>query len=203
MIHHILYKITNLINGRFYIGAHSTDDLEDGYMGSGKQILASIKKYGKDNHRFEIVDTFSSRIELMDAEHSAVTEDLVQSRECMNMRVGGDGFSSADMKRLWSDPEFKEKQSAVKRGKIFTEEHKARLSAAAKIRQPQSAEMRTKNAASNTGKKMSPEARAKMSAAAKARRPMSIETKLKIKEASYKMWSDPEYRKNNLKARSV
>lgn len=41
---HFLYKTTNTLNGKIYIGAHSTQDLNDGYLGSGKQILDAIKK---------------------------------------------------------------------------------------------------------------------------------------------------------------
>ena len=47
-MYHYLYKITNKINNKIYIGIHSTDNLEDGYMGSGKAILRAINKYGKD-----------------------------------------------------------------------------------------------------------------------------------------------------------
>ena len=39
-----IYKTTNLINGRFYVGMHKTNDLDDGYMGSGKMIQRAIKK---------------------------------------------------------------------------------------------------------------------------------------------------------------
>ena len=47
--HYILnfiYKTTNLINGKYYIGMHSTDNLEDVYIGSGKRLWFSIKNYG-------------------------------------------------------------------------------------------------------------------------------------------------------------
>lgn len=44
----IIYKTTNLINGKIYVGQHKTS-ANDGYLGSGKLITRSIKKYGKEN----------------------------------------------------------------------------------------------------------------------------------------------------------
>lgn len=44
-----IYKITNLVNGKMYIGQHMTDNLDDGYMGSGLHLTRAIKKYGKAN----------------------------------------------------------------------------------------------------------------------------------------------------------
>ena len=46
--YHFIYKTTNLLTGRYYIGMHSTDNLEDGYLGSGKRLRHSVNKYGKD-----------------------------------------------------------------------------------------------------------------------------------------------------------
>ncbi len=51
---HFIYRTTRNVDGRYYIGMHSTDDLNDGYMGSGIKITRSLKKYGKENHKFEI-----------------------------------------------------------------------------------------------------------------------------------------------------
>ena len=59
--YHYIYKITCLKNNRYYIGMHSTDNLEDGYMGGGKRIKNSVKKHGKDAHRKEILEFFESR----------------------------------------------------------------------------------------------------------------------------------------------
>lgn len=47
--YHYIYKTTCTITSKFYIGMHSTDNLEDGYVGSGKRLWYSINKHGKEN----------------------------------------------------------------------------------------------------------------------------------------------------------
>jgi hypothetical protein len=55
MKYYTIYKTTNLINGKIYIGKHETSDLNDTYMGSGKVLMNAIKKYGKDSFKKEIL----------------------------------------------------------------------------------------------------------------------------------------------------
>lgn len=45
----VIYKTTNLINGKIYIGQDSKD--RPNYYGSGKLIHRAIKKYGKENFK--------------------------------------------------------------------------------------------------------------------------------------------------------
>ena len=55
-IHHYIYKVTNNITGKIYIGQHQTYRKYDYYLGSGKYILKAIKKYGKENFTKEILE---------------------------------------------------------------------------------------------------------------------------------------------------
>ena len=72
--YHFLYKTTNLINNKYYYGMHSTYKLDDGYLGSGKILRYSIRKYGKENFVIEIIEFYSSREELVEAEIKLITE---------------------------------------------------------------------------------------------------------------------------------
>jgi len=89
--YHFIYKTTNLLNGKYYVGMHSTCNLKDGYLGSGKKLRHSIRKYGKENFRLEILEFFDSRELLIEKETSLVNEDLLKDAMCMNLRVGGKG----------------------------------------------------------------------------------------------------------------
>jgi hypothetical protein len=59
--YHYIYKITCNVSNRYYIGMHSTDNLEDGYFGSGKRLWFSINYHGKKNHSKEILEFLESR----------------------------------------------------------------------------------------------------------------------------------------------
>ena len=60
---HFIYKTTCSVNGKYYYGMHSTDDLEDGYIGSGTKLWHSIKKHGLENFKMENFGVlFRSRI---------------------------------------------------------------------------------------------------------------------------------------------
>jgi hypothetical protein len=105
--YHYIYKITRF-DGRYYIGMHSTDDLEDGYFGSGKLITRSVKRHGVDRHTKQILEMLPSRQELRSREEQLVNEELLSDPLCMNIITGGGGNSSEDSKRFWlQHPEWR------------------------------------------------------------------------------------------------
>ena len=88
---HYIYKITNKLNGKFYIGMHSTDNLDDGYFGSGQLLWKSIRKHGKESHEMEILEHYFSREDLATREKELVNFDLLENDLCLNLAIGGDG----------------------------------------------------------------------------------------------------------------
>lgn len=89
--YHYIYKITCKITNRYYIGMHSTDNLDDGYFGSGKRLWFSINYHGKDNHDKEILEYCDSRETLSKREAEIVTNELISEDLCMNLVHGGQG----------------------------------------------------------------------------------------------------------------
>jgi len=89
---HFIYKTTNTVNGRYYIGVHSTDNLDDGYLGSGKLIKQAIKKHGRDCFDREVISFHETRKEAMEAEYLIITEEMIDGNLSYNMVQGGDGI---------------------------------------------------------------------------------------------------------------
>ena len=93
-MHYYLYKITNLVNNKVYVGIHSTDNLDDGYFGSGRALKQSISKHGKENFKKEILEFFNSAEEMCQREKEIVNEQFVSSQQTYNLAVGGYGSFS-------------------------------------------------------------------------------------------------------------
>jgi len=87
--YHFLYKTTCLTTGRYYYGIHSTDDLEDGYLGSGRRLRYSVRKYGKEAHQKEVLEFFDDRQALLAKEAEVVTLNEIAKEDCMNIIPGG------------------------------------------------------------------------------------------------------------------
>lgn len=89
-----IYKITNKVTGQIYIGQHVTDNLDDGYMGSGIRISRSIAKYGKDLFDKEILFVFNNFEDMNDKEAELVNEAFIKRSDTLNVVLGGTGWCS-------------------------------------------------------------------------------------------------------------
>lgn len=85
----LVYKITNLLNNKIYIGVHETFNINDSYMGSGKILNYSYKKYGKENFKKEILHIFDSKKQMLDKERELVNESFVKREDTYNCIIGG------------------------------------------------------------------------------------------------------------------
>ena len=89
--YHYIYKTTNLKNGKFYVGMHSTNNLDDGYLGSGDRLRRSIRKNGKENFKLEILEFLPNRNSLSLREKELINESLLKDPMCLNLKPGGSG----------------------------------------------------------------------------------------------------------------
>lgn len=89
--YYLVYKTTNLVNGKIYIGQHQTYDLNDGYLGSGILIQRAIEKYGEENFKREILFECSSVEEMNAKEAELVNEEFLKRDDVYNLKQGGDG----------------------------------------------------------------------------------------------------------------
>jgi rubrerythrin len=87
----IIYKTTNKINGKMYIGKHQTSILNDGYLGSGKLLKQAINKYGVENFDREILFTFENEQDMNAKEAELVTEGFCRRDDVYNLCPGGKG----------------------------------------------------------------------------------------------------------------
>ena len=186
-----IYRITNLINGKTYIGQRKYSKLNDDYKGSGKRLWEAYRKYGFENFEKKIlVFNISKRehADLLEKTFIAAEREKVGIENCYNISDGGTGGNlgeevSKKMSESWEydkhfTEETKRKMSEARKGKHHSEEHKRKLSESHKGQIPW-----------NKGKHLSEETRRKLSEARKGQIPwnkgkhLSEETKRKKSEA--------------------
>jgi group I intron endonuclease len=169
--YYYLYKITNLLNKKVYIGVHSTNNLNDNYMGSGKGIKHAIKKYGLDNFQKEILEYFNNSDSMFQREKDVVNEDFVKDSNTYNNVLGGNKPPVGRKVGSTLTADVKEKIRQANIGKKYSPEINSKKGARKKDHwtygKPRSAETKQKLREANLGKKDSEDTRIKKSLATK------------------------------------
>ena len=99
-----IYKVTNQIDGKFYIGSHKTKDLNDNYMGSGKYLKYAQEKYGVKNFTKEILFVFDNAEQMYSKEAELVNEEFLATENTYNLKIGGFGGFDYLNSTLFNNP---------------------------------------------------------------------------------------------------
>lgn len=121
-----IYKTINLLNGKFYIGKHQTENPEDDYLGSGKALREAIKVHGISNFKKEILYIFDTEDEMNRKEQEIITEEFISSSLNYNEAVGGEG--GAHFKGKIHSIETRKRIREKMRGRSLSEEAKKKIS---------------------------------------------------------------------------
>lgn len=119
-VHYIVYRVDNLVNGKYYIGQHQTENPVDCYSGSGKALMFAQAKYGISSFCKTLLFDFDNFNDMNNKEM-----ELVQLSNCYpydlmsyNLIPGGKyiGTLNGELNPLYGIP--------------FTEDHKSKISKA-------------------------------------------------------------------------
>lgn len=212
-----VYKTTNLINCKFYIGFHKTSDLEDSYLGSGVWLWRSIDKHGIQNFKKKTLFIFETAEEAY-AKEKELVEEAKKDPLCMNLHPGGSGgsngnFSEETLERMRLAALNRKPVSETTREKLRLHMLGRKHSLGRKLSEEHLAKLRSKSVTFETklkisqaleGHKVSEETRLKLHLALRGRklgsRPLNFkhseETKAKISAANKGRVLSEESRKN-------
>ena len=90
-MYYTIYKTTNIVNNKIYLGKHEAKNLDDNYLGSGHALHRAIKKYGKENFKRETLFIFDNPVDMFAKEKELVNEEFVAKTDNYNIALGGLG----------------------------------------------------------------------------------------------------------------
>lgn len=111
-----VYVTINLVNNKMYIGDHSTNNINDYYLGSGRTFLKAIKKYGRNNFIRIILEEFNTKEEAFNVQEKYIKLLNTLSPNGYNISPKG----GLRVKGCHSK-ETKHKQSKWQKGKTWEE----------------------------------------------------------------------------------
>jgi len=129
----VVYKTTNLINGKIYVGKDEFNNPK--YLGSGYKLKPAIAKYGEENFKKEILEICKDKKQLSEREvYWIYNLNALDPKIGYNIAEGGEGGNTYAGKTENEMKEIRKKISEAGKGRIFSDEHRQKLSEAAKKR---------------------------------------------------------------------
>lgn len=144
-----IYKTTNLLNGKIYVGQRKSKEFIKSYYGSGTLIRKSIEKYGKENFSVELID-FAMSADELDEKEIWYIKKLKSKHTYGNYNLADGGFLARydfNNQPEWKKEETRKKLSLVNKGRRRSAETRERISKVQKGRK-QSEETRIKKSIS-------------------------------------------------------
>lgn len=197
----VIYKITNKVNGKIYIG-QTVREIQARWRvhkhcakrGHGGAIYNAMRKYGISNFEISVVCSANSVEELNQLEKLCVAEYNSLAPNGYNLRTGGDRYEYTDESRKKMSESHKGKPNGRKKGVDFLSpeaREKARQKSIGRIpwnfgkHMPEEyckklSESRKGQVGHFKGKRLSEEHIQKLRDAWKRRKPVSDETKKKL-----------------------
>lgn len=186
-----IYKTTNLINGKIYIGQHKSKDFDTDYYGSGTLLKSALKKYGKENFKCEVLERCYTKSQLEDREIYWI-DRLNSCDHTIGYNISSGGFTprfNGKNHPMWGkhhSETSKKKNRLSHLGKKLSEETKRKISDGNKGKAI-SEEQRVKISQANRGKirgdRLTDDGRRRISESSK-NRIVSEETRKKISSAN-------------------
>lgn len=125
-----IYKTTNLINGKIYVGLHRKSEFDRKYYGSGTILKQAISKYGVDNFTCEVIEWCETLEDLEGREIYWINE-----LNCLDKEVGYNLHSGGGAPPIFTGenhPNWGGQFPSPFKGKHHTEEAKKKMSKAKK-----------------------------------------------------------------------
>lgn len=115
-IYGYIYKTTNKINNRYYIGQRKGNKKDETYKGSGKILKLAIIKYGWDNFFTEVLSFHLNKKALDNEEIRQIKIAREKGDNIYNITSGGDGLDSETARKL-----------AIKRWSVIAKDERSQL----------------------------------------------------------------------------
>lgn len=194
-MYYTIYQIKDKVTGKVYTGRHKTNNLNDGYMGSGT-VISRIAQRRPATLEKTITHILSSEQEMIQKESEIVNEQYVADPMTYNLTLGGHGG--------WEHINNNKSYYIAKRNETvsnWSDEYKKEVSLKKSNRgkkNPMYGSNRAGNKNPMYGKKHSDETKKKISEAKKGS-VLTEEHKEKISLSGKERWSDVKLRESRSK----